>query len=249
VVSESPEESAAVAAATEAATEAPAGSTTFSAGSAGAAPARDDSYGARRPRATEAEPSNTVYVGNLFFDVTEEDLKREFSRFGTVDNVRIIYDGRGLSKGFGYVQMNALEGAGEVVANLNQQVFEGRRMTVQYSHGKSSTRRALGGDRPERTNSAAPGEPTKTLFIGNMSFEMSDQDLNDMFKDIKNVIDVRVAIDRKTGQPRGFAHADFIDVASAQKAFEQLAQKEAYGRKLRLDYSVGSAARGGRGRD
>lgn len=82
-------------------------------------------------------------------------------------------------------------------------------------------------------------EPTKTLFIGNLAFEMSDADLNKLFRDVRNVIDVRVAIDRRTGQPRGFAHADFIDVESATKAFEQLTDKEIYGRKLRVDYSVG----------
>ncbi len=47
-----------------------------------------------------ASPKPTVYVGNLFFDVTEEDLTKEFSRFGQVDLARIIRDARGLSKGF-----------------------------------------------------------------------------------------------------------------------------------------------------
>lgn len=70
-----------------------------------------------------------------------------------------------------------------------------------------------------------------------MSFEMSDKDLNDMFRDVKNVLDVRVAIDRRTGRPRGFAHADFVDVASATAAKELLSQKEIYGRKLRVDFS------------
>ena len=46
-----------------------------------------------------ATPSSTLYVGNLYFDVTEEDLRREMERFGTVMSVKIIYDGRGLSKG------------------------------------------------------------------------------------------------------------------------------------------------------
>lgn len=45
------------------------------------------------------EPSTTVYIGNLYFDVTEEDLRREMERFGTVMTIKIIYDGRGLSKG------------------------------------------------------------------------------------------------------------------------------------------------------
>lgn len=46
-----------------------------------------------------SEPTKTVYVGNIYFDVTEEDLRKEMERFGTVLNVKIIYDGRGLSKG------------------------------------------------------------------------------------------------------------------------------------------------------
>ena len=71
-----------------------------------------------------------------------------------------------------------------------------------------------------------------------MSFEMTDKDLNELFREIKNVIDVRVAIDRRTGQPRGFAHADFIDIASAEKARKILEEKEVYGRRLRIDYSV-----------
>lgn len=51
-----------------------------------------------RPR-PDAPESNTVYVGNLFFDVTAEDLRNEFAKAGNVENVKIIYDQRGLSKG------------------------------------------------------------------------------------------------------------------------------------------------------
>jgi nucleolin len=46
----------------------------------------------------EKKPS--LYVGNLFFDVTETDLVREFARFGTVNKVKIVRDPRGLSKGY-----------------------------------------------------------------------------------------------------------------------------------------------------
>lgn len=73
-----------------------------------------------------------------------------------------------------------------------------------------------------------------------MSFDMSDRDLNDLFRGVKNVIDVRVAIDRRTGQPRGFAHADFVDVQSAQNAMEYLKGKVVCGRALRIDFSTSS---------
>ena len=115
---------------------------------------------------------------------------------------------------------------------FHQQTYEGRRISVQFTAARS-------GNRSNAVNTPK-GDPTKTLFIGNMSFEMSDQDLNDLFRTIENVIDVRVAIDRRTGQPRGFAHADFVDVKSAEKAMALLKDKEVMGRRLRIDYSQSS---------
>jgi len=185
-----------------------------------------------------ASPSHTLYVGNLFFDVTEDALKKEFLKFGNVNLVRIIYDGRGLSKGFGYVEFADPSSAAKAIENLNQQIFEGRRMTVQYTIRKEKPQHRFG--------STPKNPPSKTLFIGNMSFEMTDKDLNDLFRDIKNVIDVRVSIDRRTGQPRGFAHADFVDTASAEKAQQVLEAKEIYGRRLRVDFSAASQNRGPR---
>lgn len=82
-----------------------------------------------------------------------------------------------------------------------------------------------------------PNPPSKTLYIGNMSFEMSAKDLDNLFREIKNVIDVRVAIDRRTGQPRGFAHADFLSVQAAETAFKELNGREVHGRQLKVDYS------------
>jgi nucleolin len=45
------------------------------------------------------DPTNGCYVGNLLFDVTEEDLRREFEPFGNIKEIRLTRDARGLSKG------------------------------------------------------------------------------------------------------------------------------------------------------
>jgi len=60
-----------------------------------------DRGGDRRQRepTMEAEPSNNLYVGNLYFEVSEDTLKQEFEKYGALERVKIIYDGRGLSKG------------------------------------------------------------------------------------------------------------------------------------------------------
>lgn len=135
---------------------------------------------------------------------------------------------------FGYVEFDTVEAASDAIQNLDQRVFEGRRMVVQHH-----VRRVR--ENTSRSDTAQPHPPSKTLFIGNMSFQMTDKDLNDLFKEVRNVLDVRVAIDRRTGQPRGFAHADFLDIASAEKAKTLLENKSTYGRQLRVDFSRSSA--------
>ena len=52
-----------------------------------------------KPKRADVEPSNTVYVGNLYYEVTADQIKRVFGRFGEVVDVRIVFDNRGLSRG------------------------------------------------------------------------------------------------------------------------------------------------------
>lgn len=183
-----------------------------------------------RKRNENAAPSPCVFVGNIFFDVTAEDLKARMEEFGVVEKATIISDARGLSKGFGYVTFDSTEAAQRAIDGMNQNIFEGRRVIVQF---------AAAGPRGTRTRSSGL-PPTRSLYIGNLAYDLSDRELNDLFKSVRNVIEVRVAVDRQTGNPRGFAHADFLDVASAQAAFEILAGKAPHGRRLKIDYSQGS---------
>jgi nucleolin len=53
----------------------------------------------RARRENNTPPHNMLYIGNLYYEVTADQLKKVFSRFGEVDNVRIVYDNRGLSRG------------------------------------------------------------------------------------------------------------------------------------------------------
>lgn len=177
---------------------------------------------------TPPVPNNTLYVGNLYYEVTQEQLERIFSRFGALESAAIVMDNRGLSRGFAYVKFKDVKDAEVALQSLDMQVFEGRNLVVQFHKPKFAA-----SPRDNRGNNP----PSRTLFIGNMSFEMTDHDLNELFRDMRNVSDVRVAIDRRTGQPRGFAHADFIDVQSATKAREILQETVIHGRKLRVDFS------------
>jgi nucleolin len=71
----------------------------FGGAAAGSASTRNrSSSGFGAPGSTIA-PSNTLYVGNLFFEVSEEALERQFAHYGPIKKTRVIYDHRGLSKG------------------------------------------------------------------------------------------------------------------------------------------------------
>ena len=57
-------------------------------------------------QAGTGEATKTVYVGNLFFDVKEDDLKKEFAKAGNVLSAKIIHDQRGLSKGYDIIELS-----------------------------------------------------------------------------------------------------------------------------------------------
>ncbi|MFZ0033798.1 MAG: RNA-binding protein [Sedimentisphaerales bacterium] len=78
-----------------------------------------------------------LYVGNLLFDVTENEIKALFEPFGQVTEVRLIMDKfSGKSKGFGFVEMPSKEEALKAIEGLNGKDMKGRAMTVNEAKPK-----------------------------------------------------------------------------------------------------------------
>ncbi len=72
-----------------------------------------------------------IYVGNLSYDATEEDLKKMFEEFGEIEAVKIISDRySGRSKGFGFVTMSNEEEAKAAIDALNGKEMLGREIKV-----------------------------------------------------------------------------------------------------------------------
>ncbi len=89
---------------------------------------------------------NKLYVGNLQFATTEEELTQLFSQAGTVDSARIVTDrDTGRSKGFGFVEMSSDDEAAKAVTQFNGQQFGGRTLTV--SEARPMEPRSGGGGR------------------------------------------------------------------------------------------------------
>jgi RNA recognition motif-containing protein len=78
-----------------------------------------------------------MYVGNLAYSVTEEELKKAFSEFGEVSSVKIITDKfSGQSKGFGFVEMPNNSEADQAIKALNGKVLGGRSIKVNQAEAR-----------------------------------------------------------------------------------------------------------------
>ena len=85
-----------------------------------------------------------IYVGNLPYNLTEDDLKAAFSEFGEVSSANIIMDKMsGQSKGFGFVEMPDNAEADQAIKALNERALNGRNIKVNQARprGERSPRR------------------------------------------------------------------------------------------------------------
>ena len=97
--------------------------------------------------------SAKLFVGNLSYQATEEDLRELFQQAGTVQSVRIITDQfTGRPRGFGFVEMATKEEAEQAIEQLNGRLFRDRNLVVNEARPQPS--RAPGGPRDRR-----PGGP------------------------------------------------------------------------------------------
>ena len=78
-----------------------------------------------------------IYVGNLSYEATEDDIRQAFSAHGEVSTVSIIMDKMtGRSRGFGFVEMPDKNAATAAIAALNLQEVKGRAITVNEAKPK-----------------------------------------------------------------------------------------------------------------
>jgi RNA recognition motif-containing protein len=82
-----------------------------------------------------------IYVGNLPYEVTEEDLRQEFSAFGELASVDVIMDKySGRPKGFGFVEMNNKSEAIAAITGLNGKTLKERTIVVNEARPRTDSR-------------------------------------------------------------------------------------------------------------
>src|SRR5437773_12316175 len=93
--------------------------------------------------------SNKLFVGNLSFNVTENDLQDAFAAYGTVVETNLMMDrATGRSRGFAFITMSSPEEAEKAIAAMNGAALDGRTLTVNAAKPREE-RPAGGGGRRE----------------------------------------------------------------------------------------------------
>ena len=72
-----------------------------------------------------------IYVGNLAYSTTDDDLRAAFAAHGTVTSARVVFDREtGRSRGFGFVEMSSSSEAHAAIEALNQTDLQGRQLRI-----------------------------------------------------------------------------------------------------------------------
>lgn len=78
---------------------------------------------------------------------------------------------------------------------------------------------------------------TKKLFVGNLSFQINDLELEDIFKDYGEVVSAKVIVDRRTGRSRGYGFIEMGHEDMAKQAMEALNGVEVKGRPINVSFA------------
>lgn len=205
--------------------------------------------GESKDSAKESESSvkdsrkNGVWIGNLSFDTTKEDITRFIvgKTKGTdveiteEDLVRVNMplaknDGKQIkNKGFCYVDFKTQEQV-EAAVKLSESQLNGRNLLIKNSKSYEG--------RPDKTDlvSMSKNPPSRILFVGNLSFDTTDDLLRKHFQHCGEIVKIRMATFQDSGKCKGFAFVDFKNEEGATNALKDKSCRKIAGRPLRMEF-------------
>lgn len=90
-------------------------------------------------------------------------------------------------------------------------------------------------------------EVNNKLYVGNLSYQVTEQDLRDLFSQAGELQDVMLIVERETHRSKGFGFVEFVNEADAQKAIEMFHDQEVQGRRLTVNVARPREERSGGG--
>ncbi|ORY80964.1 hypothetical protein BCR37DRAFT_348488 [Protomyces lactucae-debilis] len=192
----------------------------------------------------------TVFVGRLAWAIDESRLAEEFAQFGAITSTKVIRDRMtGRSKGFGYVEYEtpeqaqaALAMSGKDIEGFNINVDMSQPRQTSYGNGNGGGGGGREYNAPRERREYPKSEPSNTVFIGNLSFQATEQDIQEAFSGCGAINQIRLPKYHDTGKMKGYAYVEFDDLEAA-KACVNMGTANIAGRDVRLDFSQPRAER------
>jgi len=170
--------------------------------------------------------------------VNWQDLKDHFKQCGQVLRADVLEGSDGRSKGCGLVEFKDRRDAARALETLHDTELRGRKIFVREDReapGGGRSAPAAASSRSVVSSHAAAGSyaaaPTR-LYVGNLSWEVTWQDLKDCFKRCGHVIRADIPSEEGTGRSKGYGLVDFADSRDAARAIRDLNETEFMGRNI-----------------
>jgi len=180
-----------------------------------------------KPAKAESEENTSAFVANIAFTATEDDVRQFFADCGEITNLEF-------AKGKAIVTFSDADGLKKAL-ELSEQELAGRPVYINVNQ-------------PGKTLAPPAAAPSSTLFLGNLSFNATEDSISEAFGECGNVKSIRLITDRETGKFKGFGYIEF-ETEEAAKAAHELNGTEIDGRPVRIDFAQARPPRedGGRG--
>uniref|UniRef100_A0A7N0UTX9 RRM domain-containing protein n=1 Tax=Kalanchoe fedtschenkoi TaxID=63787 RepID=A0A7N0UTX9_KALFE len=189
----------------------------------------------RKASQSQSRELGRLYVGNLPYSMTGDQLKEVFGEAGRVASVEIVYDRvTDRSRGFGFVTMATVDDAKEAIRMYDGAQIGGRTVKVNFPEVPRGGEREVMGPKIRNSYKGFVDSPHK-VYAGNLSWDLTSQQLREIFADQPGLLGAKVIYDRDTGRSRGFGFVTFASAEQVQAALDALNGKEIEGRPLRLN--------------
>ena len=202
---------------------------------------REDGGGAGGGGGGHAAPSHEerecrIFIGNLSYETSWQDLKDFMRRAGTVARADILTGPDGRSKGCGIVEYAYKKDAARAMRELNEAELDGRTIYLQEDRPRDDRAHDDGGAARSGGGGGGRDGDGKQLYVGNLSWDTQWFGLKDHFKCCGDV-DRAEVIEGQDGRAKGFGTVRFFNARDAEKAIQELDGTMLDGRKIyvRLD--------------
>ncbi|KAI8393864.1 uncharacterized protein BYT42DRAFT_487659 [Radiomyces spectabilis] len=199
--------------------------------------------GAKKPKKDE----HGVWVGNLAFSTSSDDIKKFFSDCGDITRIKCPKgDGpKKQNKGFAYVFFENEDSVAKAVEK-SEQTLDKRALLIKDANNFERkdglpAANSKEGSKAKKEIQKQKNPPCPTLFVGNLSFDTKREALQELFAWAGDIRKVRMATFEDSGKCKGFAYIDFHTVESATKAIRAPDKHTLDGRKLRVEFGSAEA--------